>query len=178
MIIGFKDKKPQWKDSAFVAENATVSGAVYLGEYSSVWFQAVVRGDNASITIGEATNIQDGVVVHVDEGYPVVVGSRCVIGHRAILHGCTLEDECLIGMGAIIMNGAKIGAGSIIGAGAVISEGTIVPPGTLYVGVPARQVKVLPPESRLKIIEGANHYVAKIKDYAAVNSVKKKEERR
>src|ERR671914_1987728 len=116
-------------------------GDVTLGEDASIWYGAVLRGDMAPIVIGAQSNIQDGTIVHVDEGVPCTVGRRVGVGHRVILHGCTIEDDCLIGMGSIILNGARIGRGSVIAAGAVVPEGMQVPPGSLVMGVPGRIVR-------------------------------------
>ena len=121
-------------------------GDVSLGRESSVWYNAVLRGDNAAITIGDQTNIQDLTVVHVDEGVPCTIGNRVGVGHRAILHGCTVEDGTLVGMGAILLNNVRVGAGSVIGAGAVLPEGMEVPPGLLVVGVPGRVVRAVDEE--------------------------------
>src|SRR3974377_169662 len=124
--------------TVFIARGAIVVGEVQLGKDGSVWDNAVIRGDCARISIGEATNIQDLSMVHADPGYPCVVGSRVTVGHRVILHGCTIEDDCLIGMGAILLNGVRVGKGSIVGAGALVLENMEVPPGSLVVGSPAR----------------------------------------
>lgn len=145
--------------TAFIAPGAVVLGDVTLGPRSSVWYQAVVRGDTAPIVIGEASNIQDGSVVHVDEGVPAIVGARVGIGHRVILHGCTIEDECLIGMGSVILNGARIGTGSVVAAGAVVPEGLDVPPGSLVVGVPARIKREVDEGLRARIRGTWEHYV-------------------
>jgi carbonic anhydrase/acetyltransferase-like protein (isoleucine patch superfamily) len=145
--------------SAFIAPGAIVLGDVSLGRNSSIWYNSVLRGDMAPITIGEETNIQDLSMVHVDEGVPCTVGRRVGVGHRVILHGCTIEDECLIGMGSIILNHARIGTGSVIGAGAVIPEGMEVPPGSLVMGVPGRIVRKVDPELRERIAGTWKHYV-------------------
>jgi len=134
--------------TAFIAPGAVVLGDVTLGPHSSVWYQAVLRGDMAPITIGEATNIQDGTIVHVDEGKPATIGARVGVGHRVILHGCTVEDECLIGMGSVLLNGVVIGTGSVVAAGAVLPEGMVVPPGSLVMGVPARVTRGVDAELR------------------------------
>ena len=134
-------------------------GDVTLGPRSSVWYQAVLRGDMAPIVIGEATNIQDGTVVHVDEGKPAVIGARVGVGHRAILHGCTVEDECLIGMGSVLLNGVVIGTGSVVAAGAVVREGMVVPAGSLVTGVPARVARSVDDELRERIRGTWQHYV-------------------
>ena len=134
-------KNPTISPSAFVADNATVRGDVTLGERSSVFFGAVLRGDRAPITIGNGTNIQDNCVVHVDYDYPVVVGQNVTVGHGAILHGCTVGDGCLIGMHATILNGAVIGDGCLIAAGALVPENMQVPAGSLVIGVPGKVVR-------------------------------------
>ena len=134
-------KNPTISSSAFVADNATVRGDVTLGERSSVFFGAVLRGDRAPITIGSGTNIQDNCVVHVDYNYPVVVGQNVTVGHGAILHGCTVGDGCLIGMHATILNGAVIGDGCLIAAGALVPENMQVPAGSLVIGIPGKVVR-------------------------------------
>ncbi len=123
--------------TAFIAPGAVVLGDVTLAARASVWYGAVLRGDMAAIVVGEATNLQDGTIVHVDEGKPARIGARVGVGHRAILHGCTVEDDCLIGMGSVLLNDVHVGTGSVVAAGAVVPEGTRVPPGSLIVGVPA-----------------------------------------
>ena len=134
-------------------------GDVTLGARVSVWYGAVLRGDMAPIEIGEATNVQDVTVIHVDEGVPARIGARVGIGHRAILHGCTVEDECLVGMGSILLNRVRVGTGSVIGAGAVVPEGMDVPPGSLVLGVPARIVRTVDDGLRRRIRETWEHYV-------------------
>ncbi len=145
--------------TAFIAPTACVMGNVSLGEESSVWYGAVVRGDMASIAIGSQTNLQDGVIVHVDEGVPCAIGRRVGVGHRVILHGCTVEDDCLIGMGATVLNGAVIGTGSLVAAGAVVLEGTVVPPRSLVAGVPAKVRRELTDEEFDGVKQNAARYV-------------------
>ncbi len=145
--------------SVFIAPGAVVLGNVIIGRNSSVWYNTVVRGDMAPITIGDETNIQDLSMLHVDEGFQCVVGSRVGVGHRAILHGCTVEDECLIGMGSVLLNGARIGTGSVVGAGSLVTEGTEVPPGSVVLGVPARVVRTVDDKLRERIRETWQHYV-------------------
>jgi carbonic anhydrase/acetyltransferase-like protein (isoleucine patch superfamily) len=145
--------------TAFIAPGAIVLGDVSLGVHSSIWYNAVVRADMAAIVIGDESNLQDGVVVHVDEGLPCRVGRRVGVGHRAILHGCTVEDECLVGMGSILLNRVRIGTGSVIGAGAVLPEGMEVPPGSLVLGVPGRVRGPVDDELRKRIQRTAEHYV-------------------
>ena len=139
-------KNPTISSSAFVADNATVRGDVTLGERSSVFFGAVLRGDRAPITIGSGTNIQDNCVVHVDYDYPVVVGQNVTVGHGAILHGCTIGDNTLVGMGAIVLNGAVVGRDCIIAAGALVTQGAVIPDGSMVMGAPARVRRPLTPE--------------------------------
>jgi carbonic anhydrase/acetyltransferase-like protein (isoleucine patch superfamily) len=146
--------------TAFIAPGAVVLGDVTLGARASVWYGAVLRGDMNSIVIGEATNVQDGSVVHVDEDRPTHIGARVGVGHRAIVHGCTIEDDCLIGMGSVLLNGVRIGAGSVVAAGAVVPEDTIVPPGSLVVGVPARVTRPVDAALRDRIRTTWQHYVA------------------
>lgn len=149
---------PSVAASAWVAPSADVIGDVTIGEQASVWYQCVLRGDIAPITIGAETNIQDLTMVHVDVDMPAVVGARVGIGHRAIIHGCTIEDDCLIGMGAIILSRAVIGAGSVVSAGAIVLEGTRVPPRSLVVGVPARIIRDVDDELAARIRDTVEHY--------------------
>lgn len=127
----------------FIAETATVIGRVRLLSSASVWFGAVLRGDNEWIEIGEHSNVQDNSTCHTDMGFPLTIGKNCTIGHNVILHGCTIEDGALVGMGSIIMNGARIGRASIVGAGSVITEGKQFPEHSLIIGSPARVVRTL-----------------------------------
>ncbi len=150
---------PRIAQSAWVAPGAYVIGDVHLGEASSVWYGAVLRGDTEPIRIGARTNIQDGCVLHADPGYPAIVGEGCVVGHNAVVHGCEIEDDCLVGMGATILNGAKIGEGSIVAAGAVVPEGREFPPRSLIVGLPAKRVGDVRDEQAADIPGGASEYV-------------------
>ena len=148
----------------YIHPSAVIIGNVTLGRDSSVWPMAVLRGDIDAIVIGDETNVQDGVVIHVDYVLPVHVGHRVTIGHRAVIHGCTIEDDCLIGIGAIILNRAVIGAGSVIGAGAVVREDMHVPPGSLVLGVPAQVVRPVDAELRKRIRHGARTYVQRARE--------------
>ena len=139
-------KTPDIHPSAFVAPGAVVRGEVHLAENSSVFYNAVLRGDRAPISIGEGTNIQDNCVVHVEYDLPVTVGKNVTVGHGAILHGCTVGDETLIGMGAIVLNGAQIGKSCLIGAGALVTQNAVIPDGCMAVGSPARVKRPLTPE--------------------------------
>ena len=151
---------PQFGDNCWFAENATIVGEVVMGRDCTVWFNAVVRGDVNSITIGDCTNIQDGAVIHCTyQKHRTTIGSSVSIAHNAVVHGCTLADNVLIGMGAIVMDGAVIGAGSIIAAGAIVTQHTVVPPGSIYAGNPARFLKAVSPEQAGIFARTANNYV-------------------
>ena len=158
-LLPHGDAFPQVAESAWVAPGAFVIGDVHLGEESSVWYGAVLRGDTEPIRIGARTNVQDGCILHADPGFPAVVGEGCVVGHNAVVHGCEIGDNCLVGMGATILNGAKIGDGSIVAAGAVVPEGREFPPRSLIVGVPAKRVGDLTDEQAADIERGASEYV-------------------
>lgn len=158
---------PELDGSAFVALGAVVVGQVRLAAQSSVWYNAVLRAEAEPITLGERSNLQDGVVCHVDAGYPVTVGAGVSVGHRAVLHGCTVEDDCLIGMGATILNGAVIGAGSLVAAGAVVLEGTVVPPGSLVAGVPGKVRRELTADEQAGIRRNAESYLAHVARHTA-----------
>jgi carbonic anhydrase/acetyltransferase-like protein (isoleucine patch superfamily) len=150
----------------WVAESASLIGRVRLKGQSSVWFGAVLRGDNEWIELGERSQIQDNATLHTDPGFPMVIGANCVIGHNVILHGCTIGDESLVGMGAIMMNGSRIGPNCIVGAGAVITEGKTFPDNSLVVGAPARVVRTLDEKAREMIRGGADIYVRRSQEYA------------
>ena len=158
MIYRLGDRAPK-SEALFIAPDAAVIGAVELGKDSSVWFGAVLRGDNEPIRIGARSNIQDGSVAHTDPSFPTTVGEDVTVGHRVILHGCTVEDGCTIGMGAILLNGAQVGANSLVAAGALLPEGREYPPGSLIMGVPGRQVRMLSDEERAEVARGAEIYV-------------------
>ena len=151
----------------FIAENASVIGKIRLLDSASVWFGAVLRGDNEWIEIGEHSNVQDNCTCHTDKGFPLTIGTNCTIGHNVILHGCTIEDGALIGMGAIIMNGARIGKGCIVGAGAIITEGKTFEERALVIGAPARVIKTLTDEQVKAMTYGAAHYVHNGKRFKA-----------
>ncbi len=158
-LLPHGDASPQVAPSAWIAPGAYVIGDVHLGEESSVWYGAVLRGDTEPIRIGARTNVQDGCVLHADPGYPAVVGEGCVVGHKAILHGCEIGDNCLVGMNATILNGAKISEGSIVAAGAVVPEGREFPPRSLVVGIPAKRVGDVGEEQSRDVARGASEYV-------------------
>lgn len=152
---------PKIPDDCFIAENATIVGDVTMGVRCSVWFQAVIRGDVNSITIGNQVNIQDGAVIHATyKVSPTVIGNNVSIGHNAIVHGCTVHDNVLIGMGSIVMDDCIIESNSIIAAGAVVPKNTRVESGSIYAGVPAKKIKEVSPELTKGEIERiANNYV-------------------
>lgn len=158
---------PRLHPTAYVVPNATVVGDVTLAEESSVWYNAVLRGDINRIVIGPRTNIQDNAVVHLSDDYPSTVGELVTIGHSAIIHACTIDDEVLIGMGAIILDGVEIGARSIIGANALVSVGKKIPPGSLVYGSPARVVSQLSLDEQSGIKRWALKYVENAKYYRA-----------
>ena len=150
----------------WVAETATVIGRVRLKADASVWFGAVLRGDNEWIELGERSQIQDNCTLHTDPGFPLTIGTNCVIGHNVVLHGCTVGDDSLIGMGAIVLNGARIGRNSLVGAGAVVTEGKSFPDGSLIVGAPARAIRRTDERIAELIRGGADVYVRRFKHYA------------
>ena len=159
--------RPTLGYNAWVAPSAELIGDVQLGPDVSIWFGAVIRGDNTPIVVGARSNIQEGAMCHSDPGAPLTIGEDCTIGHHAILHGCTVGDGVLIGMGAVVLNRAEIGAGSIVGAGALVTEGKVFPPGSLIVGSPARAVRALDEDAQAMLRVSAEHYVANGRKYAA-----------
>ena len=166
MLRPFKSAYPQVNSSAFVDDSAQVIGDVAIGEESSVWMNAVLRGDVNSIRIGRQTSIQDGTVVHVNHtpSHPTVVGDQVTVGHGVILHGCTVEDRCLIGMGAILLNGCHIGSESIVAAGTLVPERVTIPPRSLVMGSPARVKRPLTDEE----VAGLDRYWQNYVEYSAV----------
>ena len=161
MIFTLDNHEPRIHPSCFVADSADVIGRVVLERDASIWFQAVLRGDNDDIFIGEGSNIQDGVVIHVDPGRPCHVGKGCVVGHKAVLHGCTLGDEVLVGIGATVLNGAQVPSRCMIGAGALVTEGKTLESGFLYVGVPARKARPLKEDELEAIRRNTRGYKAR-----------------
>jgi carbonic anhydrase/acetyltransferase-like protein (isoleucine patch superfamily) len=169
MIYELDGQKPQMPADGryWVAPSAAVIGRVRLNRDSSVWFGAVLRGDNEWIEIGERSQVQDNATLHTDMGFPLTIGTDCVIGHNVILHGCTIGDRALIGMGAIVLNGARIGAGCLVGAGALVTEGKVFPEKSLIVGAPARAIRTLDDAAAAAIAAGADFYVRNYKRYAS-----------
>lgn len=154
----YLDKEPQIDATAFVSKNAVVMGSVFIGPRASVWPGCVLRADINTIELGEASNIQDGTMVHLADDAGVKIGKYVTIGHGAIIHACEIQDECLIGMGAIILDKAVIGRNSIVGAGALVTKGMIVPEGSLVLGAPAKVVKTLDEKLRSEISYWAKKY--------------------
>jgi carbonic anhydrase/acetyltransferase-like protein (isoleucine patch superfamily) len=150
----------------WIADSASVIGRVRLKSNSSVWFGAVLRGDNEWIELGERSQIQDNSTLHTDPGFPLVIGENCVIGHNVMLHGCMVGSGSLIGMGAIVLNGAKIGQNCLVGAGALVTEGKEFPDNSLIVGTPARAIRALDDKARDAIARGADIYVRRWQQYA------------
>ncbi|MCC7005650.1 MAG: gamma carbonic anhydrase family protein [Ottowia sp.] len=160
-IYQLDDTVPCVDASAWIAQEATLIGKIELAADVSIWFGAVLRGDNELIVIEAGSNIQEGAVLHTDAGYPLRVGKNVSVGHQAVLHGCTIGDDSLIGMGAIILNGAVIGRHCLVGAGALVTENKIFPDNTLIVGMPARAIRLLSAEECATISRNAHHYVVR-----------------
>ena len=157
---------PQIHHTAWVAESADVLGKVVLGENASVWYAAVLRGDNDQIAIGANSNVQDGSVLHTDHGKPLRIGEGVTIGHLVMLHGCTIGDNSLVGIQSVVLNGAVIGRDSIVGAGSLVTEGKVFPDGVLIVGSPAKVVRDLTAEQIAGLRASATHYVAQQQRHA------------
>lgn len=151
--------EPQLDPRAWAAPTATLIGRVRMESGASVWYQAVVRGDTETITIGADSNIQDGCVLHADPGFPAYIGSGVTVGHRAVLHGCTIGNDSLIGMGAVVLNGASVGAGSLVAAGTTLLEGVEIPPGSLVAGTPGKVRRDLTADEQAVLRLSAEKYV-------------------
>ena len=158
-------QSPEVDPSAWVAPSAVVVGAVHLGPDSSVWYNAVWRGDSDRISIGARSNLQDGASVHVDRGHPVTLGADVSVGHNAVVHGATVEDGCLIGMNATVLSGSVIGTGSLVAAGALVTQGKVIPPGSLVAGVPGKVVRQLSDEERAGLVSNARLYLGHVKTH-------------
>ena len=165
MLYALGQKQVLINESCYIAPGAVVIGDVRFGDRCSVWFNAVIRGDNDSIVIGDGSNVQDGSVLHVDEGFPLSIGRNVTIGHKAMLHGCTIGEGSLIGMGATILNGAVIGKGCLIGAGALITEGKVIPDASLVMGAPGKVVRMLDVETQSGLINTALGYQANMRRF-------------
>jgi carbonic anhydrase/acetyltransferase-like protein (isoleucine patch superfamily) len=158
---------PQIDESVWLADNAVVIGKVSLGKDVSIWWNAVLRGDNDTIAVGEGSNIQDGSVLHTDEGIAMTIGARVTVGHMVMLHGCSIGDDTLIGIGAIILNRAVVGRECLIGAGTLIPEGKIIPDRSVVMGSPGKVIRQVNDDDLARIRAAADHYVAHIRDYRA-----------
>lgn len=167
MIYALDDFHPEIDPDSWVAPGAHVMGKIALEAGASIWFGAVLRGDNELIRIGQGSNVQENSVLHTDMGYPLTVGKNCTIGHAAILHGCSIGDGSLVGMGATILNGAKIGKGCLIGAGALITEGKEIPDGSLVMGSPGKVVRQLDADGIARLIKSAEGYAANMRRFKA-----------
>jgi carbonic anhydrase/acetyltransferase-like protein (isoleucine patch superfamily) len=165
MKFSYLDKKPEVHESVFMAPGSCIIGDVKIGKESTVWFNAVLRGDEGAIVIGERTSIQDNVTCHLYEGYPLEIGNEVTVGHNAILHGCKIDNRCIIGMGSTILDGVQIGEECIIGANTLIPSGKVIPPRSLVVGSPGKVVREIN-ERDLELIQlSIETYVQKGKEY-------------
>lgn len=167
MIYRLEERRVQRHAETFIAPNATVIGSVELHDRASIWFNAVVRGDNDPIVIGAESNVQDAAVLHTDVGVPLTLGRGVTVGHKAMLHGCTVGDFALIGINAVVLNRATIGRYCIIGANTLIPEGKEIPEGSLVMGTPGKVVRMLTPEQRSGLENSAAIYVANARRYLA-----------
>jgi len=161
----FQPKLPA-PDRFWIAPDANVIGKVELGEDVGIWFGVTLRGDNEPITVGARSNIQEGVMVHTDPAYPVIIGSDCTIGHHAIVHGCIIGDNSLVGMGATILNGARIGRNCLVGANALVTEGKDFPDNSLIVGSPAKAIRTLDDDAVERLRQSAARYVENWKRFS------------
>ncbi|MET0291349.1 MAG: gamma carbonic anhydrase family protein [Steroidobacteraceae bacterium] len=166
MIYDYGDRKLVTEGAHYIAPSADVIGSIRLGPDSSVWFNAVLRGDNDWIVVGEGSNVQDGAVVHTDPGLPVTIGRFVTVGHQAMLHGCTIEDDCLIGNGAIVLDGAVIGAGSLIAAGALVAPNARIPPRSVVMGSPGKVVREVAERDLDRMRKGGDAYRRNAREYA------------
>jgi carbonic anhydrase/acetyltransferase-like protein (isoleucine patch superfamily) len=167
MIYALDGQSPEIHPDAWIAPGAHVMGKVRIAAGASVWFGAVIRGDNEWITIGADTNVQENAVLHTDWGYPLTIGANCTVGHKAMLHGCAIADGALIGMAATVLNGARIGAGCLIGAAALVTEGKNIPDGSLVMGAPAKVIRSLDDAARARLLASAEGYAANAQRFRA-----------
>jgi len=165
MIYALGDERPRFEGDYWVADSAVLLGRVLLGHEASVWFNAVLRGDNELIRVGEGSNVQDGAILHTDPGLPLTVGRGVTVGHKAMLHGCTVGDNSLIGINAVVLNGARIGGNCLIGANSLVPEGREIPCGSLVTGSPGRVVRQLDEAAVEALAASARGYVANYKRY-------------
>ena len=161
-IFSLNERRVEFRGAHhYIAHDATLAGSIILENEVNVWFKVVIRADNDQVRIGEATNIQDGSVLHCDPGFPLNIGKRVTVGHKVMLHGCTVGDGALVGINSVILNGAKIGAGSLVGANSLVPEDKEIPPGVLAMGSPAKVVRDLTPEQIAGILKISDGYVAR-----------------
>ncbi|MGL5756169.1 MAG: gamma carbonic anhydrase family protein [Paraclostridium sp.] len=165
MIQGYKGKEPQIDSSVFIAETACIIGDVKIGKNANIWYNAVIRGDENSISIGENTNIQDGTVIHIEYNCETLIGKNVTVGHKALIHGCKIGDNTLIGMGSIVLGGAEIGECTLIGAGSLIPPNKKIPSGVLAMGSPAQVIRELTQEEKQNLINSALKYVETANNY-------------
>jgi carbonic anhydrase/acetyltransferase-like protein (isoleucine patch superfamily) len=170
-IYQLEDRIPDIADSSFVAPSSDVIGSVIIKPHASIWFNAVARGDNDLISIGQRSNIQDNTVLHTDPGIPLTIGSNVTVGHSAMLHGCKIGDNCLIGIGSTIMNNTEIGKYCIVGANTLITEGKKFPDGSMIVGSPGRMIRKLNDQEISQLAEIAEIYVKKIARYRSLKQI-------
>jgi carbonic anhydrase/acetyltransferase-like protein (isoleucine patch superfamily) len=166
MIYALDGIAPTIHPTAWIAPDAVLVGQVVIEAHASIWFGAVLRGDNEEIRVGQGSNVQENAVLHTDIGFPLTIGANCTIGHKAMLHGCRIADGSLIGMGATVLNGARIGQGCLIGAAALITEAKDIPDGTLVMGAPGRVVRPLDAEARERLLLSAEGYRANARRFA------------
>ena len=166
MIYALDGLTPEIGPNAWIADTAVLICRVVVEADASIWFGAVLRGDNEEIRVGQRSNVQENSVLHTDMGYPLTIGAQCTIGHKAMLHGCMIGDGSLIGMGAKVLNGARIGRGCLIGAGALITEGKEIPDGSLVMGAPGRVVRVLDSEAQERLLMSARGYQANARRFS------------
>ena len=167
MIYALDGIAPEIDPAAWVADEAVLIGKVVIEAGASVWFGAMIRGDNEEVRVGAGSNVQENCVLHTDMSYPLTIGANCTIGHKAMLHGCSIGDGTLIGMGATVLNGAKIGSGCLIGACALITEGKDIPDGSLVMGAPGKVVRELDATARAKLLASAAGYQANARRFRA-----------
>lgn len=166
MLLTYKGIVPRLHETVFAVDSALIIGDVEIGEYSSVWFGAVIRGDVNYIRIGSRTSVQDNCTLHVTKDvYPLIIGSDITIGHNVTLHGCVVKDRCLIGMGAVILDNAEVGEDCIIGAGALVTEGARIPAGSVVFGSPGKVARQVKPEEKARILQSAQNYIGYANDY-------------
>jgi carbonic anhydrase/acetyltransferase-like protein (isoleucine patch superfamily) len=168
MIYPYKDKHPQIADSAYIADFATITGDVIIGEESSVWFNSVIRGDVAPTIIGNKVNVQDNSILHQSPNNPLILEDEVTVGHQCILHSCIVKKKALIGMGSIILDNAEIGEGAFIGAGSLVPQGKKIPPNTLAFGRPAKVIRELTPEDILDMERISREYAEKAQYYKSI----------